>query len=337
MRPLDWRRVLGEERVPFVERGPNVKRGEINIKCPFCGSADPSHHMGLNLESGYWACWRNENHRGKSPLRLLMALLHIPYWKAREVAGLGETFIDPEGFDAVAARVLGRLKLEQGQSPFRKEFLRFPSDFAPLLGVSCRRHLAYLRSRGFDMLEDLVDLYDLQRGGGVWQDRVIIPYFIGQDLVAWTGRAIAYSSLRYRDLEVDECLVPIKETVYNYDCIAKGGKVLVLVEGPVDALKIDFYGRTVGVRAVALSTNSITDEQAFMLEEAEDQFERKLVMMDQSSMLANVVDSMRMKQRLGFIRGLETTGVPFDRKDAGALTAREAIRWTDHITGKGKL
>jgi hypothetical protein len=68
MRPLDWRQLLTDNRVPFIERGPNVKRGEINIRCPFCGSADPSYHMGLNLDSGWWSCWRNKDqHSGKSP------------------------------------------------------------------------------------------------------------------------------------------------------------------------------------------------------------------------------------------------------------------------------
>lgn len=338
MRPLDWRGLLDEHRIPYIERGANVKRGEVNIRCPFCGSADPSQHMGLNLDTGWYSCWRNRKaHSGKSPLRLLMALLHVPYWRAREIAGLGDDFIDPEGFTALAARVLGRAKTEEGQTPSASRFLAFPREFAPLLGRRCRRHRGYLEDRGFDFIDDLAEDYDLQfASAGDWRDRVVIPYKIDRQLVAWTARAIAPSAIRYRDLEYDECLVPPKETLYNYDAIAKGGKALIIVEGPLDALKIDHYGHGIGVRAVALSTNSVTDEQAYMLEEAEDQFENKFVMMDMASGLG-LVDSMRMRQQLAFIRDLQIARVPYGLKDAGEMTPKQALRWTEQIASNPRF
>lgn len=331
MRPsVDWRRLLTDEGVPFIERGPNVKRGEINIKCPMCGSADPSFHMGLNLDTGWWSCWRNRHqHSGKSPLRLLMALLQVPYWKARELAGLGEDFLDPEGFTALAARLLREQKDAGAPFPAADRFLAFPREFKPLLGPSARRHRAYLESRGFVMIDDLEERYDLQHASsGDWAHRVVIPYQIDGQMVTWTARAIAPAAIRYKDLSVDESLVPPKGTLYNYDCIAQGGKALFIVEGPIDALKLDYYGSAVSVRAVGLSTNSVSDEQAHMLQEAEGQFEFKFVMMDQASVLG-IADSMRLRQQLAFIRGLRSVPVPFGRKDAGALTADEAISFTD--------
>jgi hypothetical protein len=330
---VNWRSLLSEEGVPFIERGPNVKRGEINIKCPFCGAADPSFHMGLNLENGWWACWRQRKaHSGKSPLRLLMVLLRVPYWKACEIAGLGEDFVDPDGFTAVAARILARLKGGGEVPAVANRFLAFPPEFAPLSrAASARRHRAYLEHRGFVFIDDLDEAYDLAHASsGEWRDRVIIPYQIGGRTVTWTARAIAPASLRYRDLSVDESLIPPKETLYNYDCIAQGGKVLVIVEGPIDALKIDFFGRGVGVRSVGLSTNSLSDEQKFMLQEAEGQFDRILTMMDNASAVS-IVDSMRMRQELAFIRGVEIVKVPYGKKDAGELSARQALDWTTSI------
>lgn len=334
MRPaVDWRRLLTEEGVPFIERGPNVSRGEINIKCPMCGSADPSFHMGLNLESGWWSCWRNRAaHSGKSPLRLLMSLLRVPYWKARELAGLGEDFMDPEGFTALAARLLGHQKEGESVSPARDRFLAFPRGFAPLLGPSARRHRAYLEHRGFDFIEDLEEAYDLMHSpAGDWRDRVIIPYQIDGTMVTWTGRAIAPARIRYRDLSVDESLIAPKHTLYNYDCIAQGGRALVIVEGPLDALKIDYYGRGVEVRSVGLSTNTVSEDQAYMLQEAEGQFEQILVMMDQASALG-LADSMRLRQQLAFIKGLRITKVPYGLKDAGAMTPTQALAWTEAIS-----
>lgn len=336
MRALDWRRVLQENRVPFTERGANVKRGEINIKCPFCGSADPSMHMGLNLESGYWSCWRNKRqHSGKSPVRLLMRLLSVSYARARQIAGLGENAPpDPDGFTAAVARIMGRATVEP--EAVRAEFLRMPREFRPIVDRGAtRRFYAYLREdRDFDEagVKLLDDIYMLRADvTGWWKGRVILPYFMDGDLVAWTGRAVAPSAIRYKDLPLEECLVPIKQVLYNYDTMLNGGDTLVIVEGPFDALKLDVYGYEYGLSAVALSTNSMTEEQAFLIEDLAPSFRQVVVMMDNSSVLG-LVDSMRLKQDLHGIENLSIMPVPYGRKDAGELTPAEARRFARETT-----
>lgn len=334
MRHLDWITVLTDHRVPFVERGANVKRGEINIQCPFCGSADPSHHMGLNLETGWWACWRNNTHRGKSPVRLLVKLLNIPFWKAAEIAGIGKDYVDPDGFDAVAARVMGRNKEVERPEQVQRQALRFPRTFQPLenRGAS-RRHWRYLADqRKFgDYTDEMCELYSLHIDrGDDWLDRVVIPYYLEQALVTWTGRAIARSTIRYKDLPVEESLVPPKETLFNHDAIIEGGDTLVIVEGPLDALKIDYFGRWRGVRAVALSTNSVSDEQSYLLEGAVGRFKKITAMLDNATTLG-IVDSMRLKQQLCFIPGLSITAVPFGLKDAGEMCPVQATEFARTI------
>ncbi len=332
MRPFNWPDLLRQEGIAFVERGANVKRGEINIRCPFCGTADPSYHMGLNLESGWWSCWRNRTaHSGKSPLRLLMKLLSVPYWQARKLAGLGDDYVDPEGFDAAAARFLGRDSTSTARpEEVRREFLQH-DKYAVLIEdrISTRRAWNYLYQRGFKDVDigSLVRIYDLRTArDGHYASRIIIPYYLDNKLVAWTARAIGPSEIRYKDLPRQYCLVPPKETLYNHDCIRDGGRILVIVEGPFDALKIDFYGEPYGVRAVALSTNSVSDEQAAMLSAADDQFEHKLIMMDNATSLG-LVDSMRLKQQLGFLHNARAVKVPYDQKDSGALSARQMKEW----------
>lgn len=325
MKPIDWRRLLEEHRIPYVERGANVSRGEINIQCPFCGSADPSHHLGLNLESGWWACWRNQNHRGKSPLRLLIKLLRVPYWKALEIAGLDKSYVDPEGFDAVAARIMGRESLTRIEE-VRREFLSIPKEFRSLgAGAVFSRHRNYLiNKRGFPErdLETLVTDYQLMGAvSGKFSDRVIFPYFVNGELVTWTGRAIADSAIRYRDLSVDESLIPPKQTFYNHDAIITGGKTLLVVEGPMDVAKLDFYGRPYGVRAVGLSTNSIQEEQIFLLEDAVSQFDSILVMLDMASSLG-IADSMRLKEKLMHIPKVGIRAFPSPYKDGGEMPPR---------------
>ena len=336
MKPLDWRGLLTEHGVRFVDRGANVKRGEINIQCPFCGSADPSQHMGLNLESGFWACWRNSEHRGKSPLRLLCKLLNISYGRARQIAGMTDNEPpDPDGFDAVAARIMGRDSGIKRVEQVRREFLSLPREFQPLTPRGAAgKFFRYMEQRKFagPEIEELSAFYRL-RGAltGPWKDRVVLPYVMDGNIVAWTGRAIVHSEIRYKDLALEECLVPIKQTLFNYDAMTKPSqRVLVVVEGPFDALKVDVYGHDLGVRAVALSTNTISEEQIYMIEEFAPTFHTVVVMLDNASELG-VVDSMRMKQKLRGVQNLAIMPVPFGLKDAAEMTPIQARTFTEGL------
>lgn len=340
MRAFDWVRLLEEHRIEYVTRGANVKRGEIAIRCPFCGSADPSHHMGLNLETGWFSCWRNRSqHSGKSPLRLIMALLKVSYGQARDIAGLGDDYVDPEGFDAVAARVMGRNKGEAKPTATERRFLDLDPGFQVITDkVRTRRFWNYLYGRGFDRTQRgveevdlLVKQYNLMAGfNGPWRDRVILPFYLDGKLVTWTGRAIGPALRRYYDLRLDDSLLGPKETLYNIDCIHKGGKALILQEGPFDVLKVDFYGQRHGVRSVGLATNSITEDQALLLKAAEGKFEKLIVMLDTKTQ-TGVVDSMRMKQTLAFIRNVSIQPVPFGAGDGGALSGDQVITWASGL------
>lgn len=336
MRVFDWLDLVERENIDYVDRGPNVKRGEINIKCPFCGSADPSHHMGLSLTTGFWACWRNKMHRGKSPLRLLMQVLRIPYWKARQLAGLDEDYVDPEGFDAVAARILGKTQAYTSTENLQRDFLALPDYFDIIRPTGASRmHWNYLKNtRKFeDWTMDVVEEYLLcfSRDSDMWY-RVIFPYVTNGELVSWSGRDIGGTSdLRYRDLPLDDCLIPPKENLYNHDAIITGGKVLAVVEGPLDTLKIDLFGKGVGVRAVGLSTNSMSEEQLWLISEAAANFDSVVFIMDQKKSGLGIVDSMRMRSEVSSIPNSRIMPVPLGKKDAGEFTPSEAITATDML------
>lgn len=325
---INWERLLHQHGVEFIERGSNVKRGNINIHCPFCGAADPSHHMGINLETSWWGCWRNQNHRGRSPLRLLVALLGISWRRAREIAGVDDDYVDPDGFTALAARLLGNA-VQAPQQDVDQQVLHMPREFREITdSVATRRAFNYLvDGRGFevDTVQNLISDYSLKFSiVGSFKDRVIMPFFYFGALVTWTGRAIGSSSLRYKDLDLDSCVVPAKEMLYNHDSTLQRGRYLVVVEGPMDALKLDFYGKSYGVRAVALATNSISDEQIWLIEDAASKFRKVFVMMDNASMLG-VVDSMRMKEKMTQITNLSFVPVPEGYKDAGEMPKRAVI------------
>lgn len=335
VRKVDWLQILQENGIPYVDRGPNVKRGHINIQCPLCGSADPSKHMGLDLETSWWACWRNKDHRGKSPLRLFTRLLKIPYWKARQMLGLDEAYVDPDGYDAVAARIMGRNENIERMEQVRREFLDFPEEFEEIWpSGTTRRFFDYLadgRSFGEAGVRALSKEYDLccaKRGDYV--GRVVIPYFVERELVAWTARAISPATIRYKDLGLEDCLIPIKETLFNHDAIITGGKWLITVEGPIDALKLDLFGKPYGVRAVAMSTNSLSEDQVYLLQAAADNFEHMGVMLDNATSLG-LIDSFKLKQELAQIPNLTSLPVPFGAKDGGALLPKEVREWASDL------
>ena len=332
MRPIDWRRLLTEQRVPFIETGPNVKRGEVSIQCPFCGSADPSKHLGLNLETGWWSCWRNRSqHSGKSPVRLIMQLLKVSYGAARELAGLDATYVDPEGFDALAARLMGRSHPAVTVPQTEAKELHLPGSLISQQGTA-RHCYSYLEQRGFsdsDVLA-LAQKYGLRAGTGLWGGRILIPYLQNGELVTWTGRAIAPSRARYKDLDLESSLCAPKETLYNHDVILEGGRALVIQEGPFDVLKIDFYGHPYRVRSVGLSTNSISTKQAILLHQARSRFEQIIVMLDTKSRLG-IVDSMRLKQNLSFLGAVSILPVPFAAGDGGNLRPEQVREFCQSI------
>jgi hypothetical protein len=338
---LNWRNVLTQNRIEFVERGPNVKRGELNIQCPFCGSADPSHHMGLSQETGWWACWRNRDHRGKSPVRLLQRLLGCTYERARELCGFDAEYVDPDEFQSAIARFMGRVKEEPVKAA---ALLTMPKEFAPIeeLPMMVRdRMLDYLHARRFTLRdrdpERLCEDYSLHGAyKGDYAHRIILPYYQGQQLVAWTGRAITSTAqVRYKDIPVVDAAVQVRHTFYNYNALLDPQtRVLVVCEGPFDALKLDFYLREHGVRAVAISTNSLSHVQESVLREHAPRFSRVCLMLDQATELG-VVDSMRMARSLSDIRHLTiiksygegSEGV----KDAGAMSPRMVLAFLDYL------
>lgn len=337
-RHIDWLALLSEHRVPYIERGANVKRGEANVKCPLCSSSDPSYHLGINLQNGFWACWRNSDHRGKSPVRLLIKLLNVSYQEALEIAGLDATYVDPDGFQAMAAKL--RRKPDEAAEAVVARHLRMDADFRLLTQAgAARKHWDYLDNRWFDPGQ-LADEYGVMAGvEGRWKDRVIFPYYEEDRLVTWTGRAVGPAEIRYRDLDQRPsefysgplAIVPAKQTLFNHDAMKDGGRWLILGEGPVDALKLDCYGKENGVRAVALSTASISDEQLGRLDVYASKFTHFGVMMDMANPL-HVVHSMRMKGLLmGIKRSTHVLEVPYRRKDAGELHPNEVRAFTQKI------
>jgi hypothetical protein len=314
---FSWEEFCVQYRVPFVTSGPNTARDHISIRCPFCGMADPSHHMGLSLDVNEpaWGCWRNADHRGRHPLRLVQELLGCSTPAAKQVV------------EALKRPILATTRrVEQVPRPVGP--LVMPAVFLPLIGEGYGGRFAqYLAERGFGDWQAVATDYDLRYclvGDYKW--RLIIPIYLGGQLVTWTGRGIQPGmEPRYKTLPDKPAKEPgkpvalanIKELIYNSDSLNDGGRVLVVTEGPLDAIKIDAYAKHRGVRATCLFGTAITSKQIKLLALAATKFQRVDILLD--------VDARSVAWQLatalrGMYEAVSVRELPPGIKDPGELS-----------------
>jgi hypothetical protein len=283
---MDWVRFLDENNVPYVTRGPNTKRGEVSIHCPMCAEEDPSEHLGINPQTGYWGCLRDASHRGKSARTLLKAILHC----SSQQAGLiikQYSHSDPDGLDAALVALDEVTSKEDAFKQARQQLQESTlADFSKIRprGLT-KRFFTYLVNRGYDNPQELIAHYDLRCAlTGRYKDRVIIPVRQNGELLGWTSRAIATPKLAPRYLMSSE---DVKATVFNYDSIKHGGERLFIVEGPFDAIRIDNYGLTekaaVVIKATCTFGTSATIGQMALLRSLVKRFEDAWVLFDRGA------------------------------------------------------
>jgi len=197
---LDIRALLQKYQIEFVDRGPNTSKGHVNIRCPWCGGLDKSHHLAVREDTGQYYCYRQPNHRGNI-VAYLLAKLGIPY---QEYVGqkpkVSESYYVEEEKDYSAAKY-----------------------FEP--AEENARALDYLRERLFTNPAATCKQFNLKVSKqGEWAARLIIPLTMG-----WTGRAMR------PDLEPRYKAYTSSSGFFYYQ---HGSDSVIIVEGAIDAMKI---------------------------------------------------------------------------------------------------
>lgn len=245
-----------------------------------------------------------------------MALLGCTYERAAQI--VGDSSVELSEFDSVVAKLRGDKPREPAAGQPRR--VELPRGCVPLGAKKevARRARDYLQRRGFEAPERLGDLYGLRVGElGKFRDRIVIPVELqGCGLVTYTARAIARNaSLRYLTPKTVEGVTPIKDTVWNHaDLMRTGGRTLMVVEGPFDALKLDYYGDP-AIRATALFGLAYTEEQLALLAGIASRFRRLVVMFDPGATAAG----LRLCSALADLNA-EFRPVPPGVEDPGALS-----------------
>lgn len=293
---FNWRQFLVSNKIEFIDRGPNVSRGNLNVQCPWCGDADASQHLGININGRGFGCWRNSSHRGKNPRRLVQALLGCSYQTAENIVNKNNTvFLDSEAsfMDQINQAFFDTAKLQNllNDSNLDDELAEF--RLINYKGLS-RFFFDYICKRGYTQEETskLIKDYELRFTlNGIFAYRIIIPVRMEQGVVTWTGRAISDAIIRYRTLTTDHekskthnvptAVLSIKDCLWNYsDLLDNPGDNLIVVEGPFDSLRLDFFGKNYGTRATCLFSKTISKAQLILLDELSCVYKRKYLLLD---------------------------------------------------------
>lgn len=328
---FDWIRFLDSRGISYAESGPNVARGHVAIPCPFCGSADPSHHMAINVTKAGWRCYRNRRHAGRSPIRLVASLLGVSIEQAAAIVG---------GTKYVPSDILGRVNSAlRPRAKDATKSLEIPPDFKLMRLIdgkalpSMRPYSTYLLNRGFEQ-EDIHTLgkrYGLRYATqGPFKGRIIFPVVFGGRLVSWTARTIQVGAdLRYKALSDDpERSKPYPPAIgkltdfllWRDHLMRTDAATLVLVEGPFDALKVRVLGRDDGITATCFFTASPSANQVELLHEILPRFERRVLLLDKGTQAT----ALRISGLLSSF-SLELVELPPNIKDPGELKRRDFV------------
>jgi len=311
---FDYEQFLNEVGVPYVTSGPNTKKGWVSIACPFCGD-DPSEHLGLSPESGGWACWRNPEHKGGSPVKIIQYFKGCSWDEAKRIAGDTDAVPTGESWDSLEQE----LATDDLQTT-HPESLEFPDEFRTIDNVpSFFRQYIINRKFNPEDVDRFCRDYQLRFClEGKWKRRVICPLIDHkQRVIGWQGRAIGTAKLRYDTWPHDETT---KRALFNHGpaLAAPNKRVLTVIEGPWDAYKIDFYGRRWGIRGVGTLGTQFIDYQVSLIQRLASKYDYTVLLFDIGAE-GPVYD---LSLRLSNIRPI-IGRTPEYRDDAGDLYPRE--------------
>ncbi len=313
---VDWRGLLDSLRIPWADRGSNCSRGNVNIACPFCHS-DPSHHLAIAEAHEAFYCYREPNrHSGKDFIRLLVRL------------GLPR-------YDAM--RLLNQYKRDRADPIAEKpkaigDITRAWDRFAPASeSAEC---LTYLSSRGFPAPRSLCERFDLRFAReGAWAKRLLIPLRQENKLVSWTGRDLSgRSDLKYKTNEAAGY-----QPIYFPD-IAKPIRQLedqtfILVEGPLDALRIADACRAEPMRCAALCGKGLGPPKLLALRAAIANSDI-LVAMDADVALSSCYQIIAELAGALRARYIGRAALPMGCKDPGEINHEGVVKWLQESRSK---
>lgn len=214
---LDFPRLANDKGIPFIDTDHHhVHEGWGQTHCPFCTDGSHGFHLGFNLSSGYFSCWRCG---GKSNWEVLKALL-----PRDDIKKLIQEY---SGRKRRQRAVKKKIRKRNARKPLKmKGWLRKP-------------HRKYLINKNFDP-DKLEEEWSLGSTGPLsldWKWRIVAPiHNTDGRIVAYTGRTLNDAAKpRWKMSKNEEITEDPKKLLYGIDKIQD--RVLI-VEGPSDVWRI---------------------------------------------------------------------------------------------------
>lgn len=216
---FDIQAYLDDAGIPYDQAGAkNVSEGYIGIACMFCG--DRSNHLGINLQSHIYTCWKCTE-KG-SLFQLVKEIEGCSFGRAVNIT---KKYIVSD-FDHLIRR-------ERSRSEIAMLPAFATDDFLPI-------HDKFLEGRRYDRLE-MQRRYDIMAVGPTlddWKFRILIPIIMDGELKTFVGRdTTGKSDVPYKNSPIEKSVMPAKECLYGIDDVKD---TAVLVEGLFDRWR---YGK----------------------------------------------------------------------------------------------
>jgi len=216
---------LNDRSIDYSESGTNTSFGWVNIECPFPYCDDHSNHLGINLESKVFHCWKCGTKGGIT--KLIQELESCSYKQASRIV---EEFQD---IDSIASYSKSR---KEATVPSRSNFIYPPKGCVKEFPEV---HLQYLRSRDFDP-SIIIPKYELMacHTAGDFKFRIIIPIIEDGEVVNFTTRTVIKDmEPRYKMASINKYnpITDIYDLLYNFDSVQERAFIL---EGPTDVWRM---------------------------------------------------------------------------------------------------
>jgi hypothetical protein len=291
---MDILQLYQDFSIDFKTEGhKHTREGWVNVECPHC-EGNAGYHLGYNLESNHYVCWRCGFH---SVVPTLALLLHIKEREAYNIVSqyglLLNSYVKP---------IASVTKIEH----------RWPSGVTTLTD----RHKHYLEGRGFDP-DYLEKKYGLMSSGPIslldninYKHRILIPYIWNYEQVSFDSRDVTgKDSNKYKACSKKYEVVSHKEILYGNQ--EKWKSSAVCVEGPTDVWRFGDY-------SFAVSGIKYTPKQVRLISKL---FKRVPVCFDGGESQA-IEQANKLVSELRF-RGVDSFRVDIEG-DPGAMDQKEA-------------
>lgn len=307
---IAWRALFDGLGVAWRDRGSNTSAGNVNICCPFCVD-DHGFHLSVSEDLPVYYCYRRPNqHSGGRLIHLLVAL---GVARNSAVRLLNEHMTKTNNREPETTVKHGK--------DLGAKWLTFTGAEQ---GVGCS---SYLESRGFEDPAWVAQYYDLRYSPvGGWAMRLLLPLKYDHKVVAWTGRALRSDiNPRYLSQEPNETTTPM---LYVPDAgpLARHGATCVVVEGPLDALKVAVSTDN-NLGAIALTGKSMNSSKILMLKSLLANCAKVVIALDADAVITESLELMRTLRSAGVAARMQRSPPPAPYKDAGEMSSVAIRTW----------